>query len=345
MPKSSSRACSPAGARGEHHVLRLEVAVDDALVVDGRQPLGELHQDPASALGGERSAAQRAGGASPPRRTPSPGRSRRATAEVDDPDHRRVLDAGEQARLAPEALAHARLLAHLPAEHLQARPAGPGSPARPGTPRPCRHPRGDPARESVRPRTSEFGSSTANRHVTSPAGPRLTVVRVPTHRAIDRKRPLFGAPRGRVVPSPTAPFMASEDTSGGSVPPAPDGRVAGPELRLLDRRAFVGFPPVELRPGITVVDFGLQIPDVSFPFNVGGGRPEVPAAEAPLRLPRGRDRRRADPPHASRRRPRSALEVSDVVLNFRQGWLEGEARLKGPSPAGSDVQGRLRRRR
>ena len=29
----------------------------------------------------------------------------------------------------------------------------------------------------------------------------------------------------------------------------------------------------------------------------------------------------------------SALEVSDVVLNFRQGWLEGEARLKGPSPA------------
>ena len=31
------------GGPGEHHVLRLEVAVDDALVVDGRQPLGELH--------------------------------------------------------------------------------------------------------------------------------------------------------------------------------------------------------------------------------------------------------------------------------------------------------------
>ena len=32
-------------------------------------------------------------------------------------------------------------------------------------------------------------------------------------------------------------------------------------MRLLDRRAFVGFPAIELRPGITVVDFGLQIPD------------------------------------------------------------------------------------
>jgi hypothetical protein len=30
-----------------------------------------------------------------------------------------VLDAGEQPRLPPEPLAHARLLAHLPAEHLQ----------------------------------------------------------------------------------------------------------------------------------------------------------------------------------------------------------------------------------
>jgi len=42
--------------------------------------------------------------------------------EVDDPHHGRVLDAGEQSGLAAEALAHAWLLAHLPAEHLQGDP-------------------------------------------------------------------------------------------------------------------------------------------------------------------------------------------------------------------------------
>src|SRR5262249_39094219 len=43
-------------------------------------------------------------------------------AEVDDPDHRRVLHAGEQSRLALEALAHPRLLAHLAAQDLQCHP-------------------------------------------------------------------------------------------------------------------------------------------------------------------------------------------------------------------------------
>ena len=47
-----------AWARGEHHVLRLEVAVDDALVVDGGQTLGQLQHHPASALRGERAAPQ-----------------------------------------------------------------------------------------------------------------------------------------------------------------------------------------------------------------------------------------------------------------------------------------------
>ncbi|MCL2012033.1 MAG: flagellar hook-length control protein FliK [Cystobacterineae bacterium] len=45
----------------------------------------------------------------------------------------------------------------------------------------------------------------------------------------------------------------------------------GPELRLLDRRAFVGFPPMEFAPGILISDFALQIPDVSFPLNLTGG--------------------------------------------------------------------------
>ena len=47
----------------------------------------------------------------------------------------------------------------------------------------------------------------------------------------------------------------------------------GPELRLLDRRAFVGFPSLQLAPGVSITDFGLQIPDVTFPFNVTGGAP------------------------------------------------------------------------
>src|SRR5215218_7992365 len=44
-----------------------------------------------------------------------------------------------------------------------------------------------------------------------------------------------------------------------------------PELRLIDRRAFVGFPPLPVAPGLVISDFGLQIPDVSFPFNVSAG--------------------------------------------------------------------------
>jgi len=128
--------------------------------------------------------------------------------------------------------------------------------------------------------------------------------------------------------------MASEDTSGGSVPPAPEGRPAGPELRLLDRRAFVGFPPIELRPGVTVVDFGLQIPDVSFPFNVGAGpqkyqRRKLHFGFLEVAVDAELIRRSVQETTAS------ALEVSDVALNFRQGWIEGEARLKGPSPAGT----------
>jgi len=128
--------------------------------------------------------------------------------------------------------------------------------------------------------------------------------------------------------------MASKDTSGGAAPPAPEGRAAGPELRLLDRRAFVGFPPVELRPGINVVDFGLQIPDVSFPFNVGAGaqryqRRKLHFGFLEVAVDAELIRRSVQETTAS------ALEVSDVALNFRQGWIEGEARLKGPSPAGT----------
>ena len=45
----------------------------------------------------------------------------------------------------------------------------------------------------------------------------------------------------------------------------------GPELRLVDRRALVGFPSLAVAPGLTITDFALQIPDVTFPFNLTGG--------------------------------------------------------------------------
>src|SRR5437660_2642227 len=48
-------------------------------------------------------------------------------------------------------------------------------------------------------------------------------------------------------------------------------RVSGPELRLIDRRAFVGFPELKLGPGVVITDFALQIPDVTFPMNLSGG--------------------------------------------------------------------------
>ena len=111
--------------------------------------------------------------------------------------------------------------------------------------------------------------------------------------------------------------MASEDKSGGSAPPAPEGRATGPELRLLDRRAFVGFPPVELRPGINVVDFGLQIPDVSFPFNVGAGVQKYQRRK----LHFGFLEVAVDAELINKKKKKTTtatLEVSDVTLNFRK---------------------------
>src|SRR4051794_35792512 len=61
------------------------------------------------------------------------------------------------------------------------------------------------------------------------------------------------------------------DDSANPTTPTKDRQVAGPELRLLDRRAFVGFPSLTAAPGVVISDFALQIPDVTFPFNVSQG--------------------------------------------------------------------------
>ncbi|MBM4379224.1 MAG: flagellar hook-length control protein FliK, partial [Deltaproteobacteria bacterium] len=111
-----------------------------------------------------------------------------------------------------------------------------------------------------------------------------------------------------------------------SLSPSPERPPGGPELRLLDRRAFVGFPPLDVAPGVVVTDFALQVPDVTFPFNVTGGASrfqrqkllfgelEVTVSAEVLR------RRMAD---AAGR----AGGLSDVALHLRAGYLEGEAKL------------------
>ncbi len=110
-------------------------------------------------------------------------------------------------------------------------------------------------------------------------------------------------------------------SSSPSVPASP-----GPELRLLDRRAFVGFPPLPIAPGVSVVDFALQIPDVSFPFSFTGGAArfqrrklqfgflelEVAAEELARRVLDLQGR---------------LTELDGLKLHFRPGYLEAQARL------------------
>ncbi len=110
--------------------------------------------------------------------------------------------------------------------------------------------------------------------------------------------------------------------------PTSAARPTGPELRLLDRRAFVGFPSLTLAPGVVVTDFALQIPDVTFPLNVSGGASKyqkkkldfglmelVIDAEVITRQVRA----------LSNKLP----ELDEVKLHFRPGHLEVQARLRG----------------
>jgi tetratricopeptide (TPR) repeat protein len=110
------------------------------------------------------------------------------------------------------------------------------------------------------------------------------------------------------------------------------GKPAAPELRLLDRRAFVAFPPLDVAPGVRVTDFGLQIPDVTFPFSVSGGALRYQKKTLQfgfLEVSLDAERlRRAVQEVAS-----GALELQDVQLTFRTGYLEGQARLRGPGAA------------
>src|SRR5512132_397325 len=108
-----------------------------------------------------------------------------------------------------------------------------------------------------------------------------------------------------------------------------DAGQPSPELRLLDRRAFIGFPPLALAPGIAITEFALQVPDVTFPFNLSGG----PARYQRKTLQLGFLELQVDAEVISRKvQELSArlLEVEELKLFFRPGYLEGQGRLKGP---------------
>jgi len=106
-------------------------------------------------------------------------------------------------------------------------------------------------------------------------------------------------------------------------PKAPE---LGPELRLLDRRAFVGFPPMEFAPGILISDFALQIPEVSFPVNLTGGV----ARFQTKKLHFGYLTLHIDAQVVLRKLqtllPRLG-EIRDFSLDFRNGFIEGQGWL------------------
>ncbi|XXF77129.1 flagellar hook-length control protein FliK [Myxococcaceae bacterium GXIMD 01537] len=118
-------------------------------------------------------------------------------------------------------------------------------------------------------------------------------------------------------------------TESDSPKPASDARAASPELRLLDRRAFVGFPPLEIAPGLTIADFALQIPDVSFPFNVSAG----PSRYQRRKLHFGFLELSVSADLVARKVSELAGRLAgleDLKLHFRPGYLEGQARLAAP---------------
>jgi len=118
-------------------------------------------------------------------------------------------------------------------------------------------------------------------------------------------------------------------TDSDSLTPASDAHAAAPELRLLDRRAFVGFPPLELTPGLSIADFALQIPDVTFPFNVSAGASRYQRKK----LHFGFLELHVDAALVARNVAELAGRVTGLEglkLHFRPGYLEGQAFLQAP---------------
>lgn len=109
-------------------------------------------------------------------------------------------------------------------------------------------------------------------------------------------------------------------------------RVPGPELRLLDRRAFIGFPALDVAPGVRVTDFALQIPDVTFPLNISGGASRYQKKK----LDFGLLELTVDAEVIARAvagLQGQLTELEDLKLHFRPGYLEGQGRLRSDGRA------------
>lgn len=116
--------------------------------------------------------------------------------------------------------------------------------------------------------------------------------------------------------------------------PAPTSaaRPIGPELRLVDRRAFVGFPALDVARGLRITDFALLIPDVTFPFNVTGGATRYQKKK----LDFGYLELTLDADVVAQKLAGVAgrvAELDDLKLSFRAGFIEGQARLRTPERA------------
>lgn len=116
-------------------------------------------------------------------------------------------------------------------------------------------------------------------------------------------------------------------------PPRPEGpkRFPPPELRLHDRKAFVGFGHTPLGEGIALTDLALIVPEVSFPFDITGS--------AATRYQRTRCRfgyleLRVDNVVVDRAvaqiQKACAAQVASLALELRPDLIEGRGELHGP---------------
>ena len=109
--------------------------------------------------------------------------------------------------------------------------------------------------------------------------------------------------------------------------PAEDSRAPGAELRLVDRKAFVGLGAFDVAPGLRIAYLALQIPNVTFPFNVTGGASryqkqrclfgQLDLEIAPARLKEAEEKLLQNGP-----------ELARLHLHLRAGFIEAEGALR-----------------
>ncbi|MFN7133902.1 MAG: hypothetical protein ACK4N5_17635, partial [Myxococcales bacterium] len=119
----------------------------------------------------------------------------------------------------------------------------------------------------------------------------------------------------------------------GELPPKPEGpkRFPPPELRLHDRKAFVGFGHTPLGDGLSLPDLALIVPDVTFPFDITGGaatryqRTRCRFGYLDLRV-EGHVLERA----THRIQQACSAQVASLALELHPDLVEGSGTLHGP---------------